>query len=153
MRRLRSLTAQSPAIAIALVALVFSLGSGAGYAASTVAAQPTRVTFRALHLRHGWESQFGTIRAGKPAFGVNGSGVVYLSGDLDLKGGHNTGAKGEFAVLPKSVRPSHQLDLTVTTVAGTTAVMQITPDGVMFIFGDNAAQFTSLDGISYPLDR
>ena len=153
MRRLRSLAGQSPAIAISLVALIFSLGGGVGYAASTASNQPTTVTFHALHLMHGWKSQFGTIASGKPAFGVNGTGVVYLSGDIFQKSGHNNGATGEFAILPKSVRPSHQLDLTVTTVSGTTTVMQITPDGIMFIFGDNAAQFASLDGISYPLDK
>lgn len=152
MRRLPSIARQSPAIVISLVALVFSLGSGVGYAASTASGNPTKVTFRALHLIHGWRSGDGTIAGGKPAFGVNGTGVVYLSGDLARKGG-NSGTNGEFAVLPKAVRPSHQLDLTVTTVSGTTTVMQITPDGIMFIFGNNAAQFTSLDGISYPLDR
>ena len=149
MPRLRSFAQQSPALVLSVAALAAALSGGvvATATASTTPAPASTVSFTALHLINGWTSQFTTIPQGKPAFGINGTGVVYLSGDLSRSHGSN----GTFAYLPRSVRPAHQLDLTVTTAQGTSATMQITATGAMFVFGTNAPAFTSLDGISYPL--
>ena len=70
LRGVRGLLANSPAIAISTLALVFALGGGAGYAASTVtgAAKPV---FHQLKLERGWSGHIEyTV--------VNG--IVYLSG-------------------------------------------------------------------------
>jgi hypothetical protein len=82
MRRLRSLAARSPAIVIATVALILSVGGGAGYAASVLngsqialhsipadriqahgigsaelkPAKPAKVTWHRLPLVNGWKS-------------------------------------------------------------------------------------------------
>jgi hypothetical protein len=156
MRTIRSFVAQSPAIAISLAALVFSLGGGAGYAA-TVATQSEKITFHRLHLIHQWHPNAMT-RAGQtsglgfaPAVGISNEGIVYLSGSLS-RSTPDTGANGVFAILPKGMRPAVQQDVTVTTVGGTTAVMQITPDGQLFVFGPNAPEFTSLDGVSFAIN-
>lgn len=147
MRSIKSIAAQSPAVAISLVALVFALGGGVGYAATSTA-QPARISFHILHLVHRWQPGAPTIANGRPAYGTSGNGIVYLSGWLSRPTPSN-GANGGFAILPKGLRPSHQEDVTVTTVANTTATVQITPDGLMFVFGPDAPQFTSLDGVSF----
>jgi hypothetical protein len=149
MRNIRSIVAQSPAVAISLVALVFALGSGAGYAA-TSAIQPGRISFHALRLVQKWQPGAPTIADGRPAYGTSGNGIVYLSGWLSRPTPPD-GANGVFAILPKGLRPSHQEDVTVTTVANTTATVQITPDGQLFVVGPDAPQFTSLDGVSFAI--
>jgi hypothetical protein len=153
MRKFRSLAAQSPALAISLVALIFAMGSGAGYAANAAgqAGQAGKISFHVLRLVHGWHPGAPTIRTGEPAYGTNGDGIVYVSGWLS-RSTPPKGANGTFAILPKGLRPTHQLDVTVTTVANTTATVQITPDGQMFVFGTDAPQFTSLDGVSFAIN-
>jgi len=150
MRNIRSVAAQSPAVVISLLALFFALGSGAGYAATAVAG-PAKITFHALHLVHKWQAGAPTITDGEPAYGTSGNGIVYLSGWLS-RSTPPTGASGTFAILPKGLRPTHQEDVTLTTVSDTTAVAQITPDGGIFVFGPNAPQFTSLDGLSFAIN-
>jgi hypothetical protein len=50
MKRMRGLLAHSPSLAISMLALVFALGSGAGYAASTAARAPgSHVPVLAFH--------------------------------------------------------------------------------------------------------
>ena len=149
MSRTRSFIRQSPALAISLLALVFALGGGAGYAATTT--QPgTTLTFHALPLAHHWQPSAHTIAQGEPAYAVDGD-VVYLGGEL-ARSRAPKGIQGVFAVLPPGLRPAHQDDITVTTFAGTTAAVQITPDGQMLVFGPNAWQFMSLDGVSFTIN-
>ena len=150
MRNVRSIASQSPAVVISLLALFFALGSGAGYAATT-AAGPAKISFHALHLVHKWQSGAPTIATGEPAYGTSGNGIVYLSGWLSRSTPSN-GANGTFTFLPKALRPTHQEDVTLTTVGGTTAIAQITPDGGIYVFGKNAPQFTSLDGLSFAIN-
>jgi len=153
MRKIRSLTAQSPALVLSALALVFAVGGGAGYAATaaTGATAVTRIAFHPLHLVHRWQAGAPTIAQGEPAYGTNGNGIVYLSGWLSRSTPSN-GRNGVFAVLPPGLRPSHQEDVTVTTVAGTTASVQIIPNGEMFVFGPNAPQFMSLDGLVFAVN-
>jgi hypothetical protein len=81
MKRFRALARQSPAIVISLIALTFSLGSGAGYAASVAAHHPaaTKITWHGLGLRNGWKAAAKGFGTGKPAYTVS-NGVVYLTG-------------------------------------------------------------------------
>jgi len=143
MARLRSFVVQFPAIVVAALALAFSLGGGAGYAASA-AEQPAVVAFHGLKLMNGWSKYSAAV--GAPSYGV-GNGVVYLSGGM-----HQTsGSSNEFAVLPKGARPSHTLWIGVYSEATTSAFLEITPSGAMFIGGSDDQFFASLAGVSFPL--
>jgi hypothetical protein len=140
MARLRSFVVQFPAIAIAVLALAFSLGGGAAYAASA-AEQPMTVSFHGLKLINGW-SRF-SVATGAPSYAVSND-VVYLSGGM-----HQTSGSSEFAVLPKGARPSHTLWIGVYSEATTSAFVEITPSGAMFIGGSDAQFFASLAGVSF----
>jgi hypothetical protein len=141
--RLRSFVVQSPAIAVAALALALSLGGGAGYAASA-ALQPMSVGFHGLKLMHGWSRS--SAATGAPSYGVS-NGVVYLSGGMHQTSGSNN----EFAVLPKGARPKHTLWIGVYSEATTSAFLEITPSGAMFIGGSDDQFFASLAGVSFPV--
>ena len=65
MKRLRSLAGQSPAITIAITALVFSLAGAAG----ATAAQPdTTWHWHHLSLLHNWHSSAAVYGTGSPSF-------------------------------------------------------------------------------------
>lgn len=167
MARLRSLAAQSPALVIATVALIFSIGGGAGYAASMLNGSQiaphsipanrieahsigagelatTKITFHAFHLLHGWTSE-GTS-TGKPSYALS-DGVVYLSGGMHQP----TGSGSEIGFLPKGDRPVHKLWLSAFSEATTSAFIEVLPDGAVFAGGSDAPFFASLAGVSFPL--
>jgi hypothetical protein len=137
MKRARWILANSPAIAISMVALVFALGSGAGYAASTASSgQPV---FHQLKLRPFWtgHAEYTVI-----------DGVVYLSGIInDHKKGHN-----EPLQLPRSVLPKGNLYIPIV-VGGTDGDVAIDPDGGVLVVTPkhDAFGFVSLAGVSYPI--
>jgi hypothetical protein len=143
MARLRSFAAQSPAIFIATLALVFSIGGGAGYAAS-IAHSPVKIAPHWLHLVNHWTSD-GTS-TGHPAYAVSG-GVVYLFGGMH----QTTGSDTEFAFLPKAARPKHTLWIGVYSESTGSAFVEVTPSGAMFIGGSDAQFFASLAGVSFPV--
>lgn len=143
MARFRSLAAQSPAIVIASLALVFSLGGGAGYAVST-ASSATKITFHTLTLKNGWSPDGLHVRA--PSCAVSG-GVVYLTGGMHQTAGSNN----EFAVLPKGARPSHTLWIGVYSEATTTSFLEVTTSRAMYIGGSDDQFFASLAGVSFPV--
>ena len=167
-RRIRGVAVQSPAIAIAAVALLFSLGGGAGYAASALNSgqaaahhsasnrigahstgsgqqHGTTITFHALHLINHWMTG-GSPGVRAPSYALSG-GVVYLTGGMD----QNAGSSTKFAILPKGDRPAHTLWFSAFTANGLPGSVEIMPDGAMFIGGQNAPAFASLAGISFPL--
>jgi hypothetical protein len=133
MRRLRSMAAQSPAIVISVLALLFSLGSGTGYAVALMNGnqiargsipasrlephsigspqlKATTITFHKLHLINGWES--GPV-FGAASYAISG-GVVYLAGAV----AQPTGNESLCARLPKAARPRHNLEVVVETYTG-----------------------------------
>lgn len=149
MGRLRSLIGQSPAIAIASAALALSVAGGA--TAATVgndfAAAP--VKWHQLILVNGWK--YGGFNSFHVAYYVDASHVVHLRGSAHLGGN----GKAVF-VLPNSVRPSHVLSLPIYVSGGATGAMNILPNGRVTVFdqtgSDSAVRdFTSFDGVSYPL--
>jgi hypothetical protein len=173
MSRLRSITTQSPAIVISVMALVFSLGTGAGYAATLIKGsqiaphsipanrlvnhsvgaaqlQATKITFHKLKLVNGWVSSQSTYSTGNPSYGIR-DGVVYLSGSA-----HQTsGTIAVFGILPKGYRPAHDLYLTVYTLNGTAGTLVIQATGKMTAVstpGTNATGFTSLAAVSFPVN-
>ena len=90
--RTRGFLANSPAIAISILALVFALGSGAGYAASTVGGT-TKPVWHNLKLARHWSGGLKyTI--------IND--VVYLSGWA----GSSSNNPGIMTTLPRAARPA-----------------------------------------------
>jgi len=141
MARLRKFVVQFPAIAVAALALAFSLGGGAGYVASA-ANQPMVFSFHGLKLINGW-SNFSAIN-GAPAYEVR-NGVVYLTGAMQQKKGSNN----EFAVLPAGARPSHTIWIGAFSESTGSAFVEIAPSGAMFIGGTDDQFFASLAGVSF----
>ena len=172
MGRIRSLFAQSPAIVISLLAVTLSLGGGA-YASthhghtsnlppvpagnSPVAANAVAsggVTWTSLTLINGWASENGAYGTGNPKVSEQ-NGIVYLSGSL----AQSTPSSAEFAILPSSFRPAHNMYITVYTNGDTTGTLYISHGGVMEAYsgtscgsGDTSQCFTSLATVSFPIN-
>jgi hypothetical protein len=148
---------QAPAIIIALVALMISLGGGAWATTRSAPhaqgqAVPRTIAWSALTLQNGWASSDSTYGTGNPRVSIQ-AGVVYLSGSLNQA----TPASATFALLPTSFRPAHNMYITVYTNGGTSGSLYIGHDGTMEAFSSancgsgNAAQcYTSLASVSYP---
>src|ERR1700693_4402250 len=104
MKHLRGMLAHSPAIAISMLALVFALGSGAGYAASaaSTAGNPhvPVLAFHHLKMGQGWDGDLEYAYA---------NGVVYLTGLSGVANGvrHTT----VMATLPRSIAPADELSI------------------------------------------
>lgn len=154
MKMVRSLTAQSPALVISMLALVMSVGGGAAYAATSSAApsQPAAVSvsWHKLGLLHGWKSSQGNYGTGDPRYSVSSSGIVYLSGSMHQSSGTNT----VFAVLPRAARPAHNLYMPIYTFGASAGSLVILKNGSMAVFSNNAGnvaqEYSSLAGISFP---
>ena len=164
MGRFRSLVAQSPAIVISLLAVVLSIGGGA-YASTHLSAAHSPaansaipaagVSWTSLSLVNGWVSENGTFQSGNPKVAEQ-SNIVYLSGSL----AQPTPASSQFATLPSSFRPSHNMWITVYTVDGTSGTLYIGHDGTMEATSGgscgsgqtDAECFTSLATVSYPIN-
>jgi len=148
---MRSIRSAGPRI-LAASALAVTLAVGAGVGAPTASAgvRPS-CGWQALTLLNGWQSEQSAWNTGDPAYCVAGDGMVYLSGSLAQPGG----GSNEFAALPQWAWPASVLYLSVYTYAGSVGVVQVNTDGTMYAYNmsaDNgeAAQFTSLAGVSFP---
>jgi hypothetical protein len=157
MNRVRSFATQTPALVIATLALVLSLGGGA-YAASSAVSQPAAatslVTWHNISLQHGWTSSNSIYGTGNPRVSLQ-NGIVYLSGSLH----QNTPGNLTFTVLPKQYRPSHNLYITVYTYGGTSGTLYIGHNGTTEAYsnslcgsGNRAQCYTSLATVSYPVN-
>jgi hypothetical protein len=163
MGRFRSLVAQSPAIVISILAVALSFGGGAYASTHASAGNPATngnavaaagVSWTSLSLINGWASENGAFGTGNPKVAEQ-NGIVYLSGSL----AQSTPGNSEFAILPSSFRPTHNLYITVYTDGDTTGTLYITSSGVMEAYsapscgsGDTAQCFTSLATVSFPID-
>jgi hypothetical protein len=160
------MAAQSPALVISIAALFLSLGSGAGYAA-TLSSHPAvsthethlvsaqalpqsipHITWTALSVLNTWSGN--ADGDGAPAFGVNGSGILYLRGAISTS---TSNTNDEFAILPPGNRPSHYLYLPIYTDDGGEGSLEITTAGAMYVFDaaeDTVPQlYSSLSGLSF----
>jgi hypothetical protein len=177
MRRIRSIAARTPAIAISMLAVVLSLGGGA-LASTHLVPGPSQgpihtlqvahsqgahnatgsltagVSWHPLVLQNAWVSSNSQFGSGNPKVALQGS-IVYLSGSLH----QTTPGSAVFAFLPSTYRPAHNMWITVYTFGGTSGTLYIGHDGTMEAFSsdtcgsDNAAQcFTSLATVSYPIN-
>ena len=111
------------------------------------------VTTATLSLENGWQSAQGQYATGNPAYKVTG-GVVYLSGSLTQPGA-GPAADEQFAVLPSSARPAHDVYITTFAYNGEPGAIEINTGGAMRAFdtgnNSNTQAFTSLAGIAYPV--
>jgi hypothetical protein len=96
----------------------------------------------------------GIFASGNPKVAQQ-SGIVYLSGSLHQP----TPGSSQFATLPSSFRPAHNMWITVYTVSDTSGTLYIGHDGTMEAFasgacgsGNTAQCFTSLAGVSFPVN-
>lgn len=177
MRRIRSIAARTPAIAIAGLAVALSLGGGA-LASTHLVPGPSQgpihtwrvahsqgahdatssltagVSWNSLVLQNAWVSSNATFGTGNPKVALQGN-VVYLSGSMH----QTTPGSAIFAFLPSTYRPAHNMYITVYTNGGTSGTLYIGHDGTMMAFssascGSNSAAqcFTSLATVSYPIN-
>jgi hypothetical protein len=160
MKRIRTLAGQSPAIIISLIALTFSLGSGAGYAASVATnhTATTKISWHGLSLKSGWTPAAKGFGVGKPAYTVS-NGVVYLTG-VASRANQSASIPSLVGILPKGARPTHGLWFESYNYAATgESAIAVYPNGDVEVFGENGAgtgpgdqdYFTSLAGIEFPL--
>jgi hypothetical protein len=146
---------QSPAIVISLVALTFSLGGGAGYAASvaTAKAPATKITWHALGLKGQWRSAAKAgFAVGGPAYTVS-NGIVYLTGAVD-RANQTLPLPSVIGVLPKGARPTHNLWFAAFNEAATGgSSIEVSPNGAVTVGGSGGDEnyFTSLAGVEFPL--
>jgi hypothetical protein len=98
-----------------------------------------------LTLKNGWMSSQPDYGTGNPAYAVS-HGVVYLSGSM-----HTGGTSQVPFVLPKAARPTHLMYISVYTFDGTTGFLEILPDGKVYVQGTDAASYTSLASLSFPV--
>jgi hypothetical protein len=155
MKRFRALAHQSPAIVISLTALTFSLGSGAGYAASVAVQHPaaTKITWHGLGLRNGWQPGSKEFKGdGNPAYTVS-NGVVYITG-ATYRTNQSDSLPSVIATLPKSARPKHDLWFTAfNEAANGGSFIEVSPNGNVSVAGSGGDEnyFTSLAGVEFPL--
>jgi len=95
----------------------------------------------------GWKSDESTNGTGGPAYGVVGP-IVYLGGSMTRTTGSII-----FAATPGAIRPKHELNIEVYTNNGSIGQIQVTKPSlyVESVPANNAQDFTSLAGVSYPL--
>jgi len=153
MKRLRALASQSPAIVISVIALTFSLGGGAGYAATATSSHPaTKITWHSLALRNNWKPAAKGFQVGWPKYAVS-NGVVYLTG-VAARSNQSSPIPSVIGVLPKGARPTHNLWMTAFNYAAAGASeIEIATNGNVEVLGNGGDEnyFTSLAGISFAL--
>jgi len=98
-----------------------------------------------LALKNGWVSSQPTYGTGNPAYAVS-HGVVYLSGSM-----HGGATSAPAFVLPEAARPAHLMYVSVYTFDGSTGFLEIMPTGQVDVEGADAASYTSLASISFPV--
>jgi hypothetical protein len=101
-----------------------------------------------LHLRSGWHQGAASDMGGAPSYALRG-GVVYLSGVLSDPSGSNIVA----AVLPKVARPPQTTYMTIETNLWVPGVVEISPNGNLFIYGGAITSFGSLDGLTFTVGK
>ena len=169
MRRLRSFAGQFPAIIISVVALIFSVGSGAGYAAAVLnarqiaprggqgsrlvkssvgpaQARAASLIWHRLALLNGWKPEPRSLNFGQPAYAVSG-GIVYLRGAMHQP----VPGSPVFAHLPLGARPADNLWIIIYTNAASAAGgLYIGADGKMQVTTFSGTSFVSLASVSFP---
>ena len=138
--------------ALLLPAVALALAGGAVSAPAASASIKPACGWQNLELVNGWVSaNTGTSNTGDPMYCVAADGSVYLAGSIT----HTPGASAEFALLPPQALPPTTQGYNVFTNGNTTGALAIAPTGEMYVVditgaAGSAAQYTSLDGMSFP---
>lgn len=113
-----------------------------------------------IGLLNGWQSAQSQWGTGDPSYSLI-NGIVHLSGSLNgSQVPPGLGDQGqEFAVLPQEARPDYCSPLQTYDYAGNPGTVEVDSQGVMRSYVDSgsvdqsaASQFTSLAGLSYPVN-
>jgi len=149
MSRLRSLIGQSPAIAIATLALVLSFVGGATAATVDGHGAKASVVWHQVTLANGWK--YGGFGSAHAAYYVDAGHIVHLRGSARI----GTAGKAVF-ILPSGARPAHSISEIIYASGGVPAAISLGTNGKVFVFDqtgtDTAVRdFTSFDGISFSL--
>ena len=124
---MRSIAKQSPAIVISLIALTYSLGSGAGWAASDATTHPAKAapkpTWHALSLKNQWKSAAKGYDAARPQYTIVND-VVLHEFLIDPALFRVTVADGVVTVVgaPETADLGHNLMTRIRKVRGVVAV-------------------------------
>jgi hypothetical protein len=129
----------SPALIIACLALFAALG-GSTYAATYTGS--SGIHWTNAKLKNGWTT--ANPVNGTPGYAKDSLGVVHLRGSL-ASGVNATTA----FVLPKGLRPTHDLELPAFTSTSTSGAVGIDRNGDVVPFGSGVSAFTSLGGLSF----
>ena len=141
---LRGMLGHSPSLAISMLALVFALGSGAGYAATTVSKAPNpappTLAFHHLKLRRGWLGRAEYAYA---------NGIVYLSGVVSAPDNHTRSPI--VAALPRSLAPEKTLDIPISFFDIGDGTLVVYTNGALVPFSPqkNGYRAVSLAGVSF----
>lgn len=132
---------------IAIWALVVALSGTAAASVAQTHRATTRLRWQKLTLVSGWVAYGGGTTA--PAVAVDSMGFIHFKGAMS--GGTDTG----FSTLPRAYRPSRLVMAPVTLRDGNPGIMMISPSGIAWVADANggvanAAQMTSLEGVSFP---
>jgi hypothetical protein len=130
----------SPALILSCAALFTALG-GSTYAATSISSSG-RIHFTNAKLHNSWANSGPPSAAA--GYAKDSLGVVHLRGAI----AGSTSLSVAF-VLPKALRPSHDLLVPVVAGAGNVQILQILRSGKALPDGPNVTNFTSLDGISF----
>jgi hypothetical protein len=145
------------AMAISSLALLMSLG-GTSYAATQADSSPSashaartfQTAWHTLELTGGWSVTF-PADSYRPAFAKDVLGFVHLRGAV---GAGNISAAA--FRLPPGFRPAHRIRLSIwVSEEARAGGLEIEPNGEAFLVenenGFNAQEWSSLDGISFPV--
>jgi hypothetical protein len=107
-----------------------------------------------LPLINGWVDYNGPGESRTPAAAVDAQGIVHLRGAIKNPAGGTADPK--FGTMPSQFLPSSPVYLSAILVNANTGRITLFPDAGLLVTqtggGDaNAAAFTSLDGVTYPL--
>ncbi len=153
MSRFQTMMRQSPAIVISLIALTFSVGGGAGYAATVVAkGSAPKITWHKLPLGNSWLAAGSAFKTGNPEYTVSNR-IVYLTG-VAHRTNQSSSIPSVIGVLPKSARPEHSLWFTAfNESASAESWIAVFPNGNVEVGGNGGDEnyFSSLAGVEYPL--
>ena len=121
-------------------------GSASTFTSLSAVSYPTAaVKSTNLTLKNGWVSSQPAYSTGNPAYAVS-HGVAYLSGSM-----HGGTTSVPAFVLPTAARPAHLMYVSVYTFDGSTGFLELFPSGQVDVEGAEAASYTSLANISFPV--
>ena len=117
--------------------------------AAAVDSVPAPTPLAGLVLGTGWVLNGGATDTRLVGYRKDASGVVHLQGAV----GRTSGTNDVISQLPPGFRPAGKVYLLAFANGGSTAGLQIDPDGALRYFGGGLETFISLEGVSFIADQ